>query len=85
MNEVFIIAEHKNNRLLKQSIEIIQHVAAKVNNVTNVILLGEELSSLSKEPGFYGADRIYLIQSTFLKSYTFEVYTHSVLELLKKI
>lgn len=78
MLKVFVIAEHRNEKLKKVTLELIG-ASAEAGNETHAILLGHSINTLSKELAYYGAKKIHLVQNEALKYYTAEAYSKAIL------
>lgn len=84
MAKVLIVAEHRDGRLKKATLELVSHSASS-GNETHVALLGDGVQALAAEIGQAGAKVVHLAQAPELKSYTAETTTRVVAALAKSI
>jgi electron transfer flavoprotein alpha subunit len=85
-NEVWIIAEQKQGKLKKVSLELLgigKKLAEKTGGSLSAILLGYQVENLTAELDGYGAQRIFLCDSEVLADYSNEGYTKVIVDLVK--
>lgn len=86
-NEVLIFAEQRNNKIARVVLELLgkaKELADKLNVKTAAILLTDKNNGLSKELISYGADKVYLAESSLLKNYQTDLYTKAISEHIQK-
>lgn len=86
-NEIWVLAEHREGRLKRVSFESLGqglNLAEKLNTECVALLLGHEVENLAPELFYYGAKKIYLIQSPHLKHYTSDGYAKVLTDLIRK-
>jgi electron transfer flavoprotein alpha subunit len=82
MAHILVIAEHRNGKLKKATLECVAASAASGND-TSVALLGKGVDSLAKELAQYGAKKIFVAQADALALYTSEAYCAAIVEIAK--
>jgi len=83
MAKVFVVVEHKNNRIKKASLELIG-ASSKAGNETHALLFGKGVGELAKELGSYGANKVHLVEHDALSLYCGESYCLAAQELAQK-
>ncbi len=85
-NDVWIVAEQKEGKLKKVSLELLG-IGAKLTEKTggslSAVLLGQGIDSLTEELDGYGASKIFVCDSEALKDYSNEAYTKAIVDLVK--
>lgn len=84
---VWIFAEQREGKIMDVSIELLgegRKIADKLKVELTAVLLGENLEPLAKELAGYGADNILSVEDKFLSTYTTEVYTRVINELINE-
>ncbi|MBQ9931532.1 MAG: electron transfer flavoprotein subunit alpha [Firmicutes bacterium] len=76
---IWVFAEQREGKLMNVALELIgegYRLAREIGNDTKVcaLLIGDQVDHLVQECYAYGADRVYLIQSPLLGSYTTDGY-----------
>jgi electron transfer flavoprotein alpha subunit len=84
MAKVLIIAEQRDGRLKKSSLELV-NASATAGNETHVALLGEGIAQLAQELGQSGAKMVHLAEAAGLKFYTAEAYGKVLLPLIQSL
>jgi electron transfer flavoprotein alpha subunit len=84
MAKVLVVAEQRDGRLKKTSLELIGAAAAG-GNETHVLLLGSGVQGLAAELGHYGAAQVHVADDAGLKFYTAEAYAQVVVQLAKAL
>ncbi len=82
MAKVFIIAEQRDGRLKKATLELVSYSSTQ-GNETHVILLGDNVAGLAGELGQYGAKVVHLAQAPELKLYSAEATSRVVTEVVR--
>lgn len=82
MAKVFIVAEHRENKLKKSTFELLSASSA-AGNETHAILLGEGVASLAAELGQYGAKQVHLAENAAFKLYSADAYAKTVAQIVK--
>lgn len=82
MAKVFIVAEHRDNKLKKATFELI-YASSAAGNETHAILLGEGAASLAAELGHYGAAHVHLSENGAFKFYSADAYAKTVAQIVK--
>ena len=85
-NDVWIVAEQKEGKLKKVSLELLgigKKLAEKTGGALSAILLGHGIESLAAEMDGYGAANIFVCDSEALKDYSNEGYTKVIADLAK--
>jgi electron transfer flavoprotein alpha subunit len=84
---VWVFAEQEGGKLLKVSLELLgkaRTLADRLGQDVSALLLGSQVSSLSKELINYGADCVYLVQHKALTPYRTLAYTKVLEDLVRK-
>jgi electron transfer flavoprotein alpha subunit len=81
--KVLVLADIRDNAFRNVSFEAIA-AAKKVVNGGEVVsvLLGENVSGLTKELFAYGADRVLTVENSSLKDYTSDAYSQALLQVI---
>jgi len=84
MSEILVLAEHKNKKIKKVTYEIL----GKANELANAMSAKVGIAVLGDELGFAEelkswADRLYLLESEYLKVYNYGAYLSALSELVK--
>ena len=84
---VWVFCEQRQGKMMPTSYELLSE-GRKLANELNVdlcgILLGDDIEELAKDLGKYGADKVYVYDSPFLKNYTTEGYTKIICEAVQE-
>jgi electron transfer flavoprotein alpha subunit len=84
--EVWVFAEVSHGKLARVSLELLgkgQELAESLNVKLSAILLTDN-DKFSKELIAYGADKVYILESSLLKNYDTELYTKVITDAIKK-
>lgn len=84
---VWIFAEQQEGELSKTSSELLasgRRLANELEVELAAVLLGDNVGSLPQELIWYGADRVYLVESPLLKQYLTTPYCSAMKELILK-
>jgi electron transfer flavoprotein alpha subunit len=84
MAKVLIVAEQRDGRLKKSTLELVSFSSSQ-GNETHVVLLGDQVSGLTSELGQYGAKAVHLAQAPELKFYSAEAYSRVVSDVVKAL
>ncbi len=84
MAKVAVIAEHRDGKLKKSTLEVVGFASAAGNEV-HVLLLGQGVAGLAAELGQAGASKVHLIEAAELSFYSSEAYTQAALPILKSL
>ncbi len=82
---VWVFCEQRNGQLMDTDFELISEgrkLADDLGCELCGVLLGENVESLAKELGGYGADKVLVCDSPLLKEYTTDAYTKVICELV---
>jgi len=85
-NDVWVVAEHKDGKLKKVSLELLgvgKKLAQKTGGSLSALLVGHQIENLAAELGGYGAQKIFVCESEALASYSNEGYTKAIADLAK--
>lgn len=85
MNDIFVLVEHKNGRLLESSLELItlaRILAAKISSKTNAVLLAENASTFIEQIKTK-VDQIFFAEDKKLADFNCGYYQKIFMELLK--
>jgi electron transfer flavoprotein alpha subunit len=85
--DICVFSEVKDGKIKKVTFEILSEakkLAEKLGVGTSAILMGQGVEPLAKELGYYGADKVYLIENESLKNYTTDAYSSTIANLLKE-
>lgn len=85
--DVWVFAEHADNKINKNSIELFgcaKRLAKDLDEFVCAIILGNNVEKLAKELIFYGADKVYIAQNKNLGNYQVNAYTYVISEIIKK-
>lgn len=85
-NSVMIYIEQRDNVLQTVSVELLgigKTLADKLDGELVACLVGENVESLAKEVGYYGAKTVYVVDNPILKEYVNETYTKALTEVIK--
>ncbi len=85
-NDVWIIAEQKEGKLKKVSLELLgigKKLAEKTGGALSAVFLGHGVDNLAQELDEYGAGKIFVCESEALKDYSNETYTKAIVDLVK--
>jgi len=67
-----------------QMLGVARDIADRKKTHVAGMLIGHEVSKLAKEPIYYGADKIYVVDDERLRSYYAKTYAHIMVKLAKK-
>ncbi|GAB6138935.1 FAD-binding protein [Halanaerobaculum tunisiense] len=84
--EVWVLAEQRDNELLKVSSELVSEgrkLADKLDTELATVLLGSDVKDQAQELIAYGADKVYLAEDEKLKNYQTGVYTRVISDLIE--
>lgn len=84
MSKVLVIAEQRDGRLKRSTLELIGASAA-AGNETHVALLGEGIAGLASELAHYGAKKVHIADHSGLKFYTSESYCKVIQPLIQSL
>ncbi len=85
--EVWVFCEQKKSVIQPVSYELLgegRKLADKLNTKLCVVLLGENLNEKASGLISRGADKVYLVNSSFLKDYQDEPYTNILVNLIRE-
>ncbi|MGB2989830.1 MAG: electron transfer flavoprotein subunit alpha/FixB family protein [Candidatus Zixiibacteriota bacterium] len=85
-NEVWIVAEHKDGKLKKVSLELLgvgKKLAEKTGGSLSALLVGHQIEALAEKLDGYGAQKIFVCESEALANYSNEGYTKAIADLAK--
>lgn len=85
---IWVYAEQREGKLMNVSLELIgegNKLAREIGNNTkvNALLVGNNIEHLANECYEYGADGVFLIESTLLENYTTDGYTKVIVEAIE--
>jgi electron transfer flavoprotein alpha subunit len=84
---IWIIAELKEKKLKKVSLELLslgKKLKEKKGTEVCAVLLGFGIEDLAAQLGYYGADKVYLLNDEILKTYSTEGYSKAIADLVKE-
>lgn len=84
MSEILVLAEHKNKKIKKVTLEILgkaNELAGAMSSKVGVAVLGDELGFAEELKSW--ADKLYLLENEYLKSYDYGTYLSALSELVK--
>ncbi len=85
--EVWVFAEQYEGKLVDTPVELLskgRELADKLGVKLGAVLLGDGVAGLSEKLGYYGADKVYLVDSPKLANYQNEPYTEALVKLIEK-
>lgn len=85
-NDVWIVAEHKEGKLKKVSLELLgvgKKLAEKTGGSLSALLVGHQIEALAEKLDGYGAQKIFVCESEALANYSNEGYTKAIADLAK--
>ena len=83
MFKIFVVIEHRNQKIKNASLEIVSGFS-KAGHEVHGILLGEGVTNLVPQVGHAGATSVHLVENAALKMYSSETYTQAVTEISQK-
>lgn len=84
---ILVFAEQRENSLQNVTLELLgegRKLAEKLNVELCAVLVGDNVSEMTKTLFEYGADKVYLIEDELLKSYTTDGYTKVISNLINR-
>ena len=84
---VLVFGECYGGTVNEESLQLLtpaKSIAEKLRSKTTVALLGHQISQLAREPFFYGADRVVLIDDPKLATYCPNVYSSALVQLARR-
>lgn len=84
MAKVLVIAEQRDAKLKKSTLELVG-ASASAGNETHVLLLGEGVAAISSELTQQGASHVHVFENAAVKFYTAEAYTQVVHHVAKAV
>lgn len=84
---VWVITEHDGKKPVTVTFELLGEavkLASKRNTYVGAVLLGNNVSFMSDELFAYGADRVFLCESSVLEHYRTEPYSEVIIEMVKQ-
>ena len=86
--DVWVFCEQRQGKLMPTDFELISE-GRKLANELGVklcgLLLGDNVESLAKELGGYGADEVIVCESPLLKDYTTDAYTKVICDVIEQL
>jgi len=84
---VLVFAECFGGSVNEESLQLLtpaKVIAEKLQNEITVALLGHQISQLAREPFFYGADRVIMVDDPKLATYYPNVYGSALVQLVRR-
>lgn len=84
---IMVFAEQRNGKLQKGSLELLgcgQELGKKLGEEVSAILLGHNVSKLTKELSAYGAEKIYLAEDKNLETYQTNAYANVIAQIIEE-
>lgn len=84
---VWVITEHDGKKPVTVTFELLGEavkLASKRNTYVGAVLLGNNVSFMADELFAYGADRVFLCESSVLEHYRTEPYSEVIIEMVKQ-
>ncbi|MFH1540229.1 MAG: electron transfer flavoprotein subunit alpha/FixB family protein, partial [bacterium] len=82
MASIWVIAEHKEGKIKKVSLELLSK-GKELGGDIAAVLLGKGVDGLAAQLGKYGAKKVYLAQDDKLEKYTADAYAKVIADLAK--
>ena len=85
---VWVFCEQRQGKMMPTTFELISEgrkLADELGVELCGILLGDNVDGIAKEPGGYGADKVYVYNSPLLKDYTTDAYTKVITDAVEEI
>ena len=85
---VWVFCEQRQGKMMPTTFELISEgrkLADELGVELCGILLGDNVDSIAKELGGYGADKVYVYNSPLLKDYTTDAYTKVITDAVEEI
>lgn len=83
MKEVWILAEHRNNKIQETTFELIS-LAQQLGETTRILLLAQQAKPLLEQLQGKGAHAISYAEHEYLQHYTPDAYAHILTQLLQQ-
>lgn len=86
-SDVWVYMECKKGRIVDASLQLLsvgRSIADKLKCRLGAVMIGSNLSELSREPIYYGADVVYVVDHPSLKTYYPNLYGHVFARLVEK-
>ena len=80
---IWVIAEQKDGKLKKVSLELLSKAKEMGQEVT-ALLLGSGVEGLAADMGQYGADKVLVFDADVLKDYSTDAYTKVICDAVKE-
>lgn len=85
---VFVYIEQRHRNIQNVSLELLgvgRELADKLNTELVACVIGNDLGEVAKEVGYYGAEKVYVVDDPKLESYINETYTKALSEVIKEV
>lgn len=85
MSNVWVIAEHKDGKLKKVSLELVskgKDLAAKTGGALEAVLIGSGVEGLADALGKQGAKKVYVVEGDALAAYSGDGYAKAAADLI---
>lgn len=84
MAKVLVIAEQRDSKLKKSTLELVG-ASASAGNETHVLLIGDGVAAITSELTQQGAAQVHLFDNPAVKFYTAEAYAQAVVHVTKAV
>ncbi len=85
MTEIWVVAEHTDGELQEATLEMLfeaRRVSGRMSGTVCAVLLGHNVANLVEPLAGYGADRVYSVEDPLLTSYSTDIFTEAVFQLV---
>ncbi len=85
---VLVLGEVVEGKLAPISLELLgggKKLASDLGEEVSIILIGDEVGKFSSEAIFFGADKVYMVESPLLKDYQIDSYTSAIEKVVQEV
>ncbi len=85
---VLVLTEQRNGTFRNVSFEVVsegRRLADQLGSEVVAVVLGSGIDGLSAKPGFYGADKVLVGDSSLLEKYNAEAFTKTIADVVKSV
>ncbi|MEM3304942.1 MAG: electron transfer flavoprotein subunit alpha/FixB family protein, partial [Thermoplasmata archaeon] len=85
---ILVVGEIYDGKIRPVTFQLIskaRELADTLNTSLSVVLVGHNIGDMAKEPFYYGADKVYVMDNQIFDPYIAEVYSKSLSKFIKNL
>lgn len=85
--DVYVFAEQRNGQIQPVALELLgkaKDLANELQEKTVALLFGKDISKQADLLTAYGADKVIIVDSSYVENYTTEPYTQAITQICKE-